>query len=136
MGLAAALKWYVQAYEKRRSIQSTFVLQGTPSRLPSEIETVLFRINQEALTNIAKHAAAAHVTVTLAFQPSQVWLLVEDDGRGFDPEQVLQRTTPGAGWGLLGMKERASLIGGQVEIDSTPGKGTRITTAVPLGESR
>ena len=123
----------MQAYEKRRSIQSTFVLQGTPSRLPSEIETVLFRINQEALTNIAKHATAAHITVTLAFQPSQVRLLVEDDGRGFDPEQVLQRTNPGSGWGLLGMKERASLIGGQVEIDSTPGKGTRITTAVPLG---
>ena len=88
------------------------------------------------LMQCLRRGGAAHVTVTLAFQPSQVWLLVEDDGRGFDPEQVLQRTTPGAGWGLLGMKERASLIGGQVEIDSTPGKGTRITTAVPLGESR
>jgi two-component system sensor histidine kinase DegS len=102
-------------------------------RLPSEIETVLFRINQEALTNIAKHAGAAHVTVTLAFQPLHVRLIVEDDGRGFSPEQVLQRINPGAGWGLLGMKERASLIGGHVEIDSTPSKGTRITTAVPLG---
>ena len=123
MGLAAALKWYVQAYEKRRSIQSTFVLQGTPVRLPSEIETVLFRINQEALTNIAKHAGAAHVTVTLAFQPPHVRLIVEDDGRGFSPEQVLQRTNPGAGWGLLGMKERASLIGGQVEIELDARKG-------------
>jgi signal transduction histidine kinase len=133
MGLAAALKWYVQAYEKRRLIATAFVVQGTPMRLPSEIETVLFRINQEALTNIAKHAAATHVTVTLAFQRAQVQLTIEDDGQGFNPEQALQRTTPGAGWGLLGMKERASLIGGQVDIHSTPGRGTRITVAVPLG---
>lgn len=133
MGLAAALKWYVQAYEKRRAIQTSLVLLGTPVRLPSEIETVLFRINQEALTNIAKHSAATHVTVTLEFQPAQVRLIVQDDGRGFNSDQVLQRTNPGAGWGLLGMKERASLIGGQVDIQSEPGHGTRITTMVPLG---
>jgi signal transduction histidine kinase len=133
MGLAAALKWYVQAYEKRRSIPSVFVVHGTPLRLPSEFETVLFRINQEALTNIAKHAAANRVTVTLTFQPSEVRLVVKDDGRGFSPDQAVHRTKPATGWGLLGMKERASLIGGHVEIESMPGKGTRVTATVPLG---
>ncbi len=131
MGLAAALKWYVQSYQQRRSLPSELVVEGAPYRLPAEYETVLFRITQEALTNIAKHARATRVVVTLAFSPSEVSLTVEDNGRGFDPEQAMQRNGRNAGWGLLGMRERASLIGGQVTVDSSPGQGTRIKVAVP-----
>lgn len=132
MGLAAALKWYVQSYQQRRSLPSELIVQGEPVRLPAEYETVLFRITQEALTNIAKHARASRVVVTLQFTPGLVSLAVEDNGRGFDPDQALQRTSRGAGWGLLGMRERAGLIGGQVSIDSSPGQGARIQVTVPI----
>ncbi|MCB0199140.1 MAG: GAF domain-containing sensor histidine kinase [Anaerolineae bacterium] len=127
MGLAAALKWYVQGFEGRRGVRGVFILDGEPLRLPSEFETVLFRIAQESLTNVAKHAAASTVTVMLRFAPGTVCLLVEDDGQGFD--------THGSrfgGWGLLGMQERASLLGGQCVIDSTPKVGTRVWTTAPL----
>ncbi|MCB0250774.1 MAG: sensor histidine kinase, partial [Anaerolineae bacterium] len=127
MGLAAALKWYVQGFEGRRGIAGTFVLEGAPLRLPSEFETVLFRIAQESLTNVAKHAEASAVTVLLRFTPGTVSLLVEDDGRGFDAN-----TRGLGGWGLLGMQERASLLGGQCRVDSTAGEGTRVWTTVPL----
>ncbi|MEZ4770982.1 MAG: GAF domain-containing sensor histidine kinase [Caldilineales bacterium] len=127
MGLAAALKWYVQGFEGRRGIRGTYILEGQPIRLPSEFETVLFRIAQESLTNVAKHAGATTVTVMLRFAPGTVCLLIEDDGRGFDANANRM-----GGWGLLGMRERASLLGGQCLIDSTPGKGTRVWTTVPL----
>jgi signal transduction histidine kinase len=132
MGLAAALKWYVDSFQKRRSVPSTFVLEGDPVRLRSEFETVLFRIAQEALTNIAKYAAATQVTVTLCFAPPQVSLVVEDNGRGFEPRNVLQRQGNLTGWGLLGIQERASLLGGQYIIDSAPGQGTRVWVSVPM----
>lgn len=126
MGLAAALKWYVQGFQGRRGIAGTFILDGEPQRLPSEYETVLFRIAQEALTNVAKHAQASSVTVMLRFAPGAVCLLIEDDGKGFDMH------AGAAGWGHLGMRERATLVGGECVIDSFPGKGTRVWTTIPV----
>lgn len=131
MGLAAALKWYVQNYQQRRSLPSELIVEGTPYRLPAEYETVLYRITQEALTNIAKHAHATRVAVTLNFSPAEVNLTVQDNGRGFNPDQTLQRNGRNAGWGLLGMRERASLIGGHAIIESSPGQGARIRVTVP-----
>jgi signal transduction histidine kinase len=131
MGLAAALKWYVQSYQQRRSLLSELTVEGTPYRLPAEYETVLFRITQEALTNIAKHARATRVTVTLGFSPTEVELTVQDNGRGFDLDQALQRNGRSAGWGLLGMRERASLIGGQATVESSPGQGACVRVTVP-----
>lgn len=127
MGLAAALKWYVQGFEGRRAIAGAFILDGDPLRLPSEHETVLFRIAQESLTNVAKHAAASAVTVLLRFEPGRVCLLVEDNGRGFAAGEAHS-----GGWGLLGMQERAALLGGQCLVESQPGQGTRVWTTVPL----
>jgi signal transduction histidine kinase len=133
MGLAAALKWYVQSFEQRRSIQCTFVQEGPSMRLPTNYETVLFRITQEALTNIAKHAQASQVTVKLETFPAQVRLCIADNGRGFDPQKAAQTgATGGGGWGLLGMRERAALLDGQLEIDSAPGRGARVCVTVPL----
>ncbi|MEI2691628.1 MAG: sensor histidine kinase [Anaerolineae bacterium] len=131
MGLPAALKWYIQSYQQRRSLPTELIVEGSPYRLPAEYETVLFRITQEALTNIAKHAGATRVVVTLSFTPNELRLSVQDNGRGFDPQQALKRSGRNAGWGLLGMRERASLIGGQVSIDSASGQGARIAVAVP-----
>jgi signal transduction histidine kinase len=132
LGLVAALQWYIQEFEKRYAIQTDFVVEGNRIRLPSEYETVLFRITQEALTNIARHANASHATVKLEIQPAQIRVSVRDDGRGFDLEEVLRGDSSSTGWGLLGIQERTALIGGQYEIESAPGRGTHIRVQVPL----
>jgi len=130
LGLVAALQWYVREFEKRYPLQIHFTVEGSPIRLPAEYETVLFRIAQEALTNVAKHANASHATVKLEIYPTQVCISVWDNGRGFDREQVLQ--SPHTGWGLLGVQERTALLGGEYEIDSAIGRGTHIQVRVPL----
>jgi len=132
LGLVAALHWYTREFEKRYAIQTEFVVKGNRVRLPSEYETVLFRIAQEALTNIAKHARASHVVVSLEIQPTRIWASIQDDGRGFDTAQVFRRDNLHTGWGLLGIQERAALLGGQYEIESEPGRGTCVRVQVPL----
>jgi signal transduction histidine kinase len=131
LGLAAALQWYTQGFEKRYNIETKLMIEGSRSRLPAEYETVFFRITQEALTNVAKYAHAAQVTVKLEVSPTQACLAIEDNGRGFDVEKTL-RNQRRAGWGLLGIQERALLLGGHYEITSKPGHGTRIRVTVPL----
>jgi signal transduction histidine kinase len=133
LGLAAALRWYVQAYAQRRDIAVQFRVEGDDSRLPPEYRTVLFRIGQEALTNIAKHAEATSAEVILLVGPERVRLDVSDNGRGFDPQLVAQlETDRQAGWGLVGIRERALLLGGECRIDTAPGAGTHLQVMVPL----
>jgi two-component system sensor histidine kinase UhpB len=107
-------------------------LTGQRHRLSPEIETVLFRITQEALTNVAKHADAQHTTIKLAFCEGQVELVIEDNGSGMTPEQMNRRQVRHQGWGLAGIQERAALVGGTFDIDSAPGQGTRLTVHIPL----
>ena len=92
-------------------------------RLPAEAETTLYRIAQEALTNVAKHARAEHVEIILERRADNVLLIVEDDGVGFDPGSP---GGAGQGFGLLGMQERAALVGATLEIESSAGKGTTV----------
>jgi signal transduction histidine kinase len=132
LGLVSALQWYVQEFEKRRAISTEFVVQGQRTRLPAEYEIVLFRIIQEALTNIAKHARATQAEVRLEFYLAQIAVTISDNGRGFDPKAALYGKRPHSGWGLLGIQERALLLGGQCEFDSQPGQGTRVRVKVPL----
>ncbi len=132
LGLVAALQWYIQAFEKRHSIQVDFVADGGSTRLLPEYETVLFRIVQESLTNIARHANASYAVVTLEVYPTQICVMIEDDGCGFDPETVFGIEASLVGWGLLGIRERALLLGGQYEVDSTLGEGTHIRVSIPL----
>jgi signal transduction histidine kinase len=135
LGLAAALRWYVQSYEQRRSIAMQFRVAGDDSHLPVEYRTVLFRIAQEALTNIAKHAQATSAEVSLLVEPRQVRLDVSDDGCGFEAELVAKlENDRQAGWGLVGIRERALLLGGICRIDTAPGAGTRLQVTVPLPE--
>jgi signal transduction histidine kinase len=94
-------------------------------RLPPEIETALYRLVQEALTNVVKHARASHVSISLARRPSSVSAVIEDDGVGFQGES-------GHGLGLIGMRERVGLLDGNIEVESTPGRGTTIVAEVPL----
>lgn len=132
LGLVPALQWYVQEFQKRYAIQTEFVVEGKRSRLPSEYETVLFRIVQETLNNVAKHARASQAKVQLTFYPAQVSMTVRDDGIGFDIKEILSGEGRHAGWGLLGIQERTLLLGGHYQIDSKPGQGTCIQVNVPV----
>jgi len=109
------------------------VVSGGRRRVQPEIETVLFRIAQEALTNVAKHAAAQTVAVRLAFADDAVRLTVQDDGCGFDPDEAL-RPEPERrrAWGLLGIQERVALVGGTCQIMSQPGAGAMIQVSIPV----
>ena len=130
LGLRAALAAYVQDWSKRVSIQAKLHSAGLlDDRLPSETETALYRIAQEALTNVAKHARAHHVDVILERRSDHVMLIVEDDGVGFDAGHV---GAAEQGFGLLGMQERAALVGATLEIESAPGKGTTILVRMEL----
>jgi PAS domain S-box-containing protein len=124
LGLRAALANYVQDWSKRVKIPAELHLSGLlDDRLPPDTETTLYRIAQEALTNIAKHSRARSVDVILERQADSVVLIVEDDGVGFDPGAV---DSLEHGFGLLGMHERAALVGALLQIESTPGAGTTV----------
>jgi PAS domain S-box-containing protein len=124
LGLRAALANYVQDWSARVGIAATVHTSGLmDDRLPADIETALYRIAQEALTNVAKHAAATSVEVILERRGDSVLLIVEDDGVGFEPAS---REAAGDGFGLVGMRERAALVGAALEIESSAGTGTAI----------
>jgi len=132
LGLIPALQWYVDSFEKRSAVETNFAVTGQPVRLPSEYETIIFRITQEALTNIIKHARASHAAITLDMRPSEIQLTIKDDGVGFDSAQMPGDEGRRSGWGLLGIQERTLLLGGHYEINTTPGKGTQIEVSIPL----
>ena len=124
LGLRAALANYVQDWSRRVNIPAELHTSGLlDDRLSSEAETTLYRVAQEALTNIAKHSRAKRVDVLLERQADSVLLIVEDDGVGFDADK---EGAPGDGFGLLGMQERAALVGATIEIESAAGEGTTV----------
>jgi PAS domain S-box-containing protein len=129
LGLRAALANYIQDWSVRVRVSAELHTAGlTTERLASEIETTLYRIAQEALNNIAKHARAGHVEIILERRADQVSMIVEDDGVGFDIAEVDGERR---GFGLLGMQERAALVGATVQIESAPGEGTTIFVRMP-----
>jgi two-component system sensor histidine kinase UhpB len=136
LGLLAALEAYTESYaaRNRNSVRVLFSAQGfgdRESRLPPQVELVLYRVVQEALTNAAKHASAETLRVQLQRSPADVVATVEDDGQGFDVEEMMRSRERGLG--LFGMQERLALVRGQLMIDSALGRGTRIQARVPLG---
>jgi len=105
---------------------------GHETRLASYSEVTLFRVVQELLTNIQKHAHATHVQVLLDFQDTLVVASVEDDGSGFDMNEIKGATSQRKGLGLATLQERAEMLGGQIQIDSRIGRGTRVRIEIPL----
>ncbi len=135
MGLVAALERYVTEYRCQQDIMvvDLEVHNQVKERIPSEMETTLYRIVQEALTNVAKYAKARNVSIVLELRPEGVNLIIEDDGIGFNVEQVLSERTQGRqNLGLAGMQERSALFGGTFEIESEPGRGTTLYVRLPL----
>jgi PAS domain S-box-containing protein len=132
LGLVPALRWYVQRQTKHLGLAIDLQLPISAPRLPPEMETACFRITQEALTNAARHAQATQVKVALSIGPQYAELTVRDNGIGFDVSSTQQSAIAGGGFGLLGMQERAQLVGGTMQITSTPGAGTLIAARFPL----
>jgi signal transduction histidine kinase len=132
LGLVQAIDWYAENRFKPRHIQVSMETVGTEKRLPSEVETVVFRIAQEAVNNIVRHAEAENVDITLEFDEDAVILQIEDDGKGFDPNMVMKRGNGNTGFGLTGIRERASLFGGSASIESKSEQGTTIVAKIPL----
>lgn len=132
LGLVAAVRWYAQSRLEPLGARVHLETEGSERRLPSQIETAVFRVTQEALTNIARHAEAENVALSLAFGDGILRVEVEDDGRGFDVDAVERGADSTRGLGLLGMRERVALLDGTLTIDSAPGAGTTVRIEVPL----
>jgi signal transduction histidine kinase len=132
LGLIAALRWFANRYQERTGIEVEFTVLGPKRRLDPRVETVLFRVAQEAMTNASKHARASHLSVRLTLEPRSAELVVQDDGRGFDPAVVLDSHHARPAWGLLGIQERMLLVGGAFDLWSEPGAGARVAVTVPL----
>jgi signal transduction histidine kinase len=124
-GLAAVLRWYGEQFTKRTGVATSVVEAGQARRLSPMAEHALFRMAQNALGNVAKHAQAESVVVTLRTDSQVTYLSVVDDGKGFDPAAVHQPALD-HGWGLMILRERAAAIGARLSIESAPGRGTRI----------
>jgi signal transduction histidine kinase len=132
LGLESALKWYINRQAALSGLQSEFQADALEDRLDPVIETACFRVAQEALTNIVRHAHARSVNVALRKQNGHLHLLVRDDGVGFDVEAFRQKAAQGASLGLLSMEERATLVDGRFELKSTLGQGTEVHAFFPL----
>jgi two-component system CheB/CheR fusion protein len=128
LGLAAALKAMVQEFGKRESMPATYTSQDLPESWSTEAATAIYRIAQEALRNVSKHAGKTHVKVALSGIDSQLQLRIMDFGLGFDQDA----DGPARGLGMISMKERARLAGGTLTVQSELGHGTTVTATVPL----
>lgn len=130
LGLVSALRWYVRERVEPAGLASSIVIQGELGRMPPTVEITLFRILQEALSNVVRHAGATRVRVALMAVRGAAMLEVEDDGGGFDPAAA----AAAGRLGIYGMQERAALLGGRLVVESRPGTGTRVVAKVPLQE--
>ncbi len=129
LGLVASLRSLCKEFSARaKNTKLEFTGAALPGSMPREVASCIYRIAQESLQNISKHANAKHVSVTIALRKGTVVLTIADDGAGFDPEAVKGR----GGLGLIGMEERTRLVKGKLSIAAKPGHGTRITIEVPL----
>jgi signal transduction histidine kinase len=132
LGLVAALRFFIGQYHADNNIDVRFKVDGEPRRLDPALETVLFRVAQEGLANIARHAKMCEADLVLSFQPDLIHLTVADQGQGFDANG---RFTESRGWGLAGMRERVESVGGEFRLASARGAGTQIEVMIPLKQT-
>jgi two-component system sensor histidine kinase UhpB len=131
LGLVPALRWFISQRVQPAGLKADLQTTGLHERLPEELETALFRILQEAINNVVKHARATAIQVRLTRGDGQITGLVADDGRGFHVVHTVGKPVKDRGLGLFGMQERAALVGGKVEVESAPGRGTTVRVTVP-----
>jgi two-component system sensor histidine kinase UhpB len=129
-GLGVALRWYIERFSERTGVATVLQEEELLHRLPLGIETAIFRIVQEVLTNVAKHAQASQVNILLESKNGIIQLAITDNGIGFDTADV-RKLKEHPQWGLITIEERAKALGGLISVESMPGKGTRIIVQVP-----
>lgn len=132
LGLVPTLRWYLNISAKRLNVKTQLRNDGLDRRFEEEIETALYRIVQEAMTNAVRHGYADEIQVDIACQNGLISLKFDDNGRGFDTE--LSESGANEGTGLLSMRERVTNLDGRFKIDSAINRGTSITVVVPVGE--
>lgn len=132
LGIVPILRKFTQDFEEKEKIRTKFELHGKESRLPSAMEVAIFRLIQEAFTNVLKHADATFVSLDITYQLQMVKITIHDNGKGFQMESIQSKMTGGTHYGLLGMKERVELLEGRFEIESRPNGGTQITMLIPI----
>jgi PAS domain S-box-containing protein len=131
LGLVQAIQWYINRQSQRAGFAATFKADPPELQSPPEVAIVCYRVVQEALTNVVRHAHARRVGVELRQCQAELELVIRDDGVGFDVTRALQQAATGTSLGLLGLQERVTLLGGQVEMTSTPGSGTQVRVRIP-----
>ncbi|MDP2919354.1 MAG: histidine kinase [Dehalococcoidia bacterium] len=136
LGLVTAIKTYAQRHLADLDINLKFESHNISGRFPPTLEVTVFRIVQEALHNVAKHAHARNVSIRLSVDGDKMIAVVEDDGHGFNTDVVFRSGGRGHAWGLIGIRERAALMGGKFELDSKIGRGTRLEVEIPVDASR
>lgn len=132
LGLVPTLRKFTQDFEEKTKISTAFDIIGKEMRLPSAMEAAIFRLAQEALTNVMKHAEATTVSLEIMYEAEQIQLSIVDNGIGFQHELLGLGSKNNAHFGLIGMNERVELIEGRMEIDSKPGEGTKIIIFIPI----
>jgi len=128
LGLVPAVEWLTESFAERNRIPCELAVDCTELDLPSAQATAVFRIVQESLANVGKHARASRAKVAIELRGSDLALSIRDDGVGFSPQAARKPKS----YGLLGLRERASLLGGEVTITSAPGKGTHVEVLLPM----
>jgi signal transduction histidine kinase len=131
LGLAAALEWIARQTGDQESFEVAVVAEDRQPPIPAPLASVLYRVAQEALRNASRHSAASRVEIFLRREPGRATLEVTDDGRGFDVRRAEERRP---GMGMFSMRERVGLVNGELRVESSPGRGTRIVASVPLGD--
>jgi PAS domain S-box-containing protein len=131
-GLVSALRWYTKDYSERTGIEIGLQIEGDWGELPRALETVIYRVIQEALTNVSKHAEASRVFISVSYYPASIEIEIEDNGKGFEVDKDLRKgMLLKGGLGLFGIKERVAAFGGVFSITSKKGSGTMISIQIP-----
>ncbi|HLC34759.1 MAG TPA: ATP-binding protein [Anaerolineales bacterium] len=131
LGLAPAIRWYARSQFEEAGTQLVLDLPDGLARATPEVETTVFRIAQEAVNNVKRHAGAQRVAIALRVEAGWLELRVQDDGRGFDVQRTSQEALRLRRFGLMGMKERVDLVGGSLQVESQPGRGTQLVARIP-----
>jgi signal transduction histidine kinase len=132
LGLAPAIRWYAETHLEEHGVEVSVEVDQPIQRLPKHVEVSVFRIIQEAVNNIVKHAHARHAHIRLVVRDRLAKVAISDDGEGFEVAPISGRDTPFRSVGLAGMQERVRLLNGHLRIRSGPGRGTSIAVQIPL----
>ncbi len=135
LGLEAALEWLAEKMEEQHALPCRFRDDGQPKVLDEDIRVLLFRTTSELLLNVAKHARAGHAGISTEREGNRIVVVVEDDGIGFEPSKLPLWWAANQGFGLFSIRERLKCVGGLLDVESWPGRGSRITLSVPLKDS-